>query len=217
MRCVCRWYNITAALEGCHNRCGSSLGFCYWNLMVFLFWIHRTSQKGHKILTSSSVQAKIGARQSDGSDLCRPIENPLSESTVVIVSQKEVNQSISIGYDGWHVYPSVIFDNCSANVWTLVLVSALRCIWKVRGVMAVTTRPASTETIKNFDVTKKIMLMDGWIVDVSERESDSGAWNWSAFERTLWLNIILRGAATPGEELFFLRGGNAQMRSKHEA
>ena len=37
--------------------------------------------------------------------------------------------------------------------------------------MAVTTRPASTETIKNFDVTKKITLMDGWIVD--ERESGS--------------------------------------------
>ena len=37
--------------------------------------------------------------------------------------------------------------------------------------MAVTTRPASTETIKNFNVTKKPCWMDGWIVD--ERKSGS--------------------------------------------
>ena len=34
----------------------------------------------------------------------------------------------------------------------------LGCIWKVRGAMAVTARPASTETIKNFKVTKKIII-----------------------------------------------------------
>ena len=34
----------------------------------------------------------------------------------------------------------------------------LGCIWKVGGAMAVTTRPASTETIKNFKVTKKIII-----------------------------------------------------------
>jgi hypothetical protein len=54
----------------------------------------------------------------------------------------------------------VLFSKTAPRTSRHLFLFPLGCIWKVGGAMAVTTRPASIETIKNFNVTKKIM-MDG--------------------------------------------------------
>ena len=66
----------------------------------------------------------------------------------------------------------VLFSKTAPRTSRHLFLFPLGCIWKLGGAMAVTTRatrPASMETmIKNFNVTKKIM-MDGrwWVSEVS--------------------------------------------------
>ena len=82
--------------------------------------------------------------------------------------------------------------------------------------MAVTTRPASTDTIKDFNVTKKPCWMDGWIVD--ERKSGSEIVAHETGQPMNGLSEIKYhiNGTTPGEEHYFPVGGNALMRSEHE-
>ena len=77
--------------------------------------------------------------------------------------------------------------------------------------MAVTTRPASTETIKNFNVTKKPCWMDGWIVD--ERKSGSEIVAQETGQPMNGLSEI-KYHINSGEEHYFSVGGNALMRSE---
>ena len=60
------------------------------------------------------------------------------------------------------MFIGVLFSKTAPRIFRHLFLDVFG-IWKVGGVMAVTTRPASTETIKNFKVTKKIMIwMDRW-------------------------------------------------------
>ena len=52
----------------------------------------------------------------------------------------------------------VLFSKAAPRTSRHLFLFPLGCIWKVGGTMAVTTRPASTEPTKNFNVTKKIMM-----------------------------------------------------------
>ena len=61
------------------------------------------------------------------------------------------------------MFTGVLFSKTAPRTSRHLFLLPLGCTWKVGGAMAVTTRPASTETIKNFKVTKKIMIwMDRW-------------------------------------------------------
>jgi hypothetical protein len=59
------------------------------------------------------------------------------------------------------MFTGVLFSNAAPRTSRHLFLFPLGCIWKVGGVTAVTTRPASTETIKSFKVTTKIMI--GWV------------------------------------------------------
>ena len=97
------------------------------------------------------------------------------------------------------MFTGVLFSKTAPRTSRHLFLFPFGCIWKVVGEdMAVTTRPASIETtIKNFNVTKKIIerwKVSGWmemegggsvkIVDPDFYREVSAHENWSAFERT---------------------------------
>ena len=55
----------------------------------------------------------------------------------------------------------VLFSKTAPRTSRHLFLFPLGCIWKVGGAIAVTTRPASIEMIKDFNVTKEIMI--GWM------------------------------------------------------